>query len=147
MRSILTIDFIEARTFGEHALEYAFQAYPDRPVAVCVVGATGDTLWSGACDGVKSSSIKTAYQKAWTVVHRQVRSTLAHFAGWDAKDVLAAIAESPDFVSWGGGVAIEYEGVIIGAIGVSGLKPEEDDDVASSPPDNWDRLIRDRLPA
>lgn len=97
-------------------------------VVAAVVDTGGDLLALLRADGAFSASVDIARDKAYTaavfgISTDQLAEALAH------RDVLRdGIALRPGVILFGGGMPIQIEGRVIGAIGVSG--GSEDDDRA-----------------
>ena len=70
-------------------------------------------------------SIDNAGNKAFTAARERVESAII---GKKSRDEAFAITNFGDlrYTGWGGGVPIEIDGLVVGAVGVSGL-PEADD--------------------
>jgi glc operon protein GlcG len=99
---------------------------------VAVVDSHGELLSFLRMEKAKLSSITIAINKAYTSAKSQ-RTTAE--LGKNAKDPLTGFDISyygdPRFTGFGGGVPIRDQGVVIGAVGVSGLSQEEDEEVAT----------------
>jgi glc operon protein GlcG len=93
--------------------------------AVAVVDAHGELLAFLRTDGCPLPSVANAQNKAFTAARERVESAEI---GERSRSEKFAITNFGDlrYTGWGGGVPIETEGTIIGAVGVSGL-PEADD--------------------
>jgi glc operon protein GlcG len=93
--------------------------------AVAVVDAHGELLAFLRTDGCPLPSVANAQNKAFTAARERVESAEI---GEKSRSEEIAITYFGDlrYTGWGGGVPIETEGAIIGAVGVSGL-PEADD--------------------
>ena len=150
MRTLTTLDLEEALALQSYLLSVA---HTDglKPVAICIVDASGTQLTAVTMDGTKTPSIKTAHDKAITAVAFE-RDTIefcyvldgdkwvpAGDQGWSATDIAAAAKINAVFVPWGGGVLIRspHDGSILGAVGVSNRTEEEDHELASLRPSGW----------
>lgn len=97
--------------------------------AVAVVDAHGDLLAFLRTDGCKLSSITVAINKAFTAARDQ-RDSKAVGEAMRAEQFPMTNYGDPRYTAWGGGVVIERDGQIVGAVGVSGLSEQEDIDLA-----------------
>jgi glc operon protein GlcG len=93
--------------------------------AVAVVDAHGELMAFLRTDGCPLASIDNAIHKAFTAAREQVESAVI---GQRSRAEEFAITNFGDlrYTGWGGGVPIEIDGTVVGAVGVSGL-PEADD--------------------
>ena len=96
-----------------------------RGAAVAVVDAHGELVAFLRTDGCPFPSIKIATQKAFTAARdRQESRALGDTAR--REDFPLTNFGEIGYVGWGGGVPIEVEGEVIGALGISGLPETED---------------------
>lgn len=96
-----------------------------RGAAVAVVDAHGELVALLRTDGCPFPSIKIATQKAFTAARdRQESRSLGDTAR--KEDFPLTNFGEIGYVGWGGGVPIEVDGEVIGAIGISGLPEAED---------------------
>ncbi len=93
--------------------------------AVAVVDDHGELIAFLRTDGCPLASIDNAIHKAFTAARERVESSVI---GEKSRDEGFAITNFGDlrYTGWGGGVPIEIDGIVVGAVGVSGL-PEADD--------------------
>ena len=93
--------------------------------AVAVVDAHGELIAFLRTDGCPLASIDNAIHKAFTAARERVESAVI---GQRSRAEEFAITNFGDlrYTGWGGGVPIEINGTVVGAVGVSGL-PEADD--------------------
>lgn len=93
--------------------------------AVAVVDGHGEMMAFLRTDGCPLPSIDNAGNKAFTAARERVESAII---GKKSRDEAFAITNFGDlrYTGWGGGVPIEIDGLVVGAVGVSGL-PEADD--------------------
>ena len=93
--------------------------------AVAVVDAHGELVALLRTDGCPFPSIKIAIAKAFTSARdRQESRSLGDAAR--AEDFPLTNFGEIGYTGWGGGVPIELDGQVIGAIGISGLPETED---------------------
>lgn len=98
--------------------------------AVAVVDAHGELVAFVRTDGCPLPSINNAINKAYTAARERKPSRAI---GDASRSEGFAITNFGDlrYTGWGGGVPIEVDGEVVGAIGVSGL-PEADDIVIAT---------------
>ena len=96
-----------------------------RGAAVAVVDAHGELVAFLRTDGCPFPSIKIATQKAFTAARERQESRALGDAARKEDFPLTNFGEI-GYVGWGGGVPIEIDGEVIGAIGISGLPETED---------------------
>jgi len=96
-----------------------------RGASVAVVDAHGELIAFLRTDGCRLSSIEIAINKAYTAAREQFESKAVGNASKREAFPMTNFG-SLRYVTWGGGVPVKYEGVVVGAVGVSGL-PEDDD--------------------
>ncbi len=96
-----------------------------RGAAVAVVDAYGELLAFLRVDGCKLPSIQIAINKAYTSA-REKRESRALGDASKAEGFPMTNFGELRYVSWGGGVPVIKDGVVVGAVGISGL-PEADD--------------------
>jgi len=166
MLNLTIICYANARELLDAILTEAF-GDGGKPIAACIVDATGKQLLAAAMDDVKTPSIGYAFAKAVTAVEqrrdtvefehskdsygnwlteeqfkdprRGVTLSEEPYNGWSTGDILAAIKNNTIFLHWAGGVMIRspHDDAILGAIGVSGRRPLEDHKLASIRPSGW----------
>lgn len=103
----------------------------NKQAIVAVVDSHGELLSFLRMEKAKLSSITIAINKAYTSAKSQ-RTTAE--MGKNAKDLVngfdIAYYGDPRFTGFGGGVPIWHEGKVIGAVAVSGLSQDEDEEIA-----------------
>ena len=97
----------------------------DGAAAVAIVDPHGELVAFLRTDGCPLASINNAMHKAFTAAREGMASQLL---GERAREEGFPITNFGDlrYTGWGGGVPIEINGTVVGAVGVSGL-PEADD--------------------
>ena len=93
--------------------------------AVAAVDAHGELVAFLRTDGCPFPSIKIAMAKAYTAARDRQESRALGDAAREEDFPLTNFGEL-GYVGWGGGVPIVVDGVVIGAIGISGLPETED---------------------
>jgi len=97
-------------------------------VVIAVVDDGGHTILLQRLDHAQTSSIDTAVAKARAAVAWKRPSRLLEEAINNGRTAFLSISQGMGLLQ--GGVPIEIEGVIVGAIGVSGVKASDDEVVA-----------------
>jgi glc operon protein GlcG len=98
--------------------------------AIAVVDEHGELIAFVRRDGCPYTSIYIAINKAYTAARERKPSADVGKASREKGFPMTNFGELR-FVSWGGGIPIKHEGVVIGAVGVSGLPEERDIEVAT----------------
>ena len=96
-----------------------------RGAAAAVVDDHGELMAFFRSDGCPLPSINNAINKAFTAARERIETAALGQASRDEGFPLAYFGDLR-YTGWGGGVPIEVDGAVIGAVGVSGL-PEADD--------------------
>ncbi|MGZ5037319.1 MAG: GlcG/HbpS family heme-binding protein [Usitatibacter sp.] len=97
-------------------------------VVIAVVDEGGHTLVLARLDGAQWSSIETAVEKARAAVAWKRPSRLLEEAVNNGRTAFLSIAQGMAILQ--GGVPIEVDGSIVGAVGVSGVKASDDEVIA-----------------
>lgn len=99
-------------------------------IAVAIVDSYGELIVFSRMNNVSPHAAKLANNKAYTSARdRQTTKNLAQWANATNKDL--SYWADPRFTGIAGGVPIESNGLVIGAIGISGLSEEQDHDLAT----------------
>ena len=113
----------------DHAIGQARQRF-DKPACVAVCDAHGFLIGFFRADGAPVRSIALAQQKAYTTT-RMGCSTTAFLARLRREDIPIGYFCDPLLTALpGGALLLDSAGGVIGAIGVSGLAPEQDQEIA-----------------
>jgi len=128
----LTLD--EARTILHAAEQRANQ--DGWTVVIAIVDSGGHLLSFSRLPGTQLASIDVAIKKAVTSVYYR-RPTKAFQDGIAGGNM--ALLSLPHFSAFEGGVPIVVDGVVIGAIGVSGVTPTQDGIIAVAGVEAFDR--------
>ncbi len=130
MRNIPIIDYSEARKIVDLIVEKA--ARLQKSVVVAVADSHGELISFARMDGAPISSIRIAANKAWTAAReRKPTKEIGEKARHPEKGHDIAYYGDPRFVGWGGGIPIWKDGVVAGAVAVSGLSSSEDIELAT----------------
>src|SRR5947208_987413 len=97
-------------------------------VAIAVVDAGGHTIALVRLDGAQWSSISTAVEKARAATAWKRPTRLLEESVNNGRTAFLSIHQGMALLQ--GGVPIEIEGTVLGAVGVSGVKASDDEIVA-----------------
>jgi len=132
MYSRSTISYREAIAYVEGALRRASADHgPTAAIACAVVGSAGELVAFGAQDGTGVLPRRLASRKAYSAVLFK-RDTASVKEAVDSGAILLSRLADDDLLAIPGGVPIVVDGEIIGAIGVSGLTPQQDAEIATA---------------
>ena len=103
--------------------------HAERPIVVAVADPEGDLVAFARMDGAGYLSRSMAVRKAYTAARMGSDSGVF---GERMGGVVPSVhdLDDPRLVGFKGGVCITLDGVIIGAVGVSGRSGEEDEELA-----------------
>jgi glc operon protein GlcG len=101
------------------------------PVAIAIVDGSGHLVAFAKMDNTQLGSIAVALEKAKCAALFR-RSTKVFEDGLAKGGENLRVLKAPGAIPIEGGLPIVHEGKIIGAIGVSGVKPSEDGQVANA---------------
>ena len=99
------------------------------PVCVFVADTHGELVAAATMDGAAPDTRLNAQRKAYTAARSDARST-RELAEKARADPVERASFDPFFTFFLGGVAVFEDGRRIGAVGVSGLPGEEDEQLA-----------------
>ena len=99
------------------------------PVSVFVAEAHGELVAAATMDGAAPDTRLNAERKAYTAARSDAAST-RDLAAKVRSDPVEIASFDPFFTFFQGGVAAFEEGKRVGAVGVSGLPGEQDDELA-----------------
>jgi uncharacterized protein GlcG (DUF336 family) len=97
-------------------------------VVIAVVDEGGHAILVTRLDGAQWSSIETAVEKARAAVAWKRPTRLLEESVNNGRTAFLSITQGMAVLQ--GGVPIEVEGVIVGAVGVSGVKASDDEVIA-----------------
>ncbi len=102
-------------------------------ISVSIVDAAGQLIHLAHMDGAPALSRDIATDKAYTAASFGLATSRweAELAGAPAS-VRNGLAHRPRMVLFGGGVPVKVDGVVVGAIGVSGASAEQDEQCAQA---------------
>jgi glc operon protein GlcG len=130
MRNVPVIDYSEAKRMIDFIVEKA--AHMQKSVVVAVADSHGELIAFARMDGAPISSIQIAANKAWTAAReRKATKEIGDKVRHPEKGHDIAYYGDPRFVGWGGGLPIWKDGVVAGAVAVSGLSSREDVELAT----------------
>src|SRR3954463_9486978 len=99
------------------------------PVSVFVADTHGELVAAATMDGAAPDTRLNAQRKAYTAARSDAAST-RELAAKVREDPVERASFDPFFTFFLGGVAVFQDGVRVGAVGVSGLPGEVDEQVA-----------------
>jgi glc operon protein GlcG len=130
MKNVPVIDYSDARKMIDLVVDKAAQM--EKSVVVAVTDPHGELVAFARMDGAPISSVRIAANKAWTAAReRKPTKDIGEKVRHPEKGHDIAYYGDPRFVGWGGGLTIWKDGVVAGAIGVSGLSSREDIELAT----------------
>jgi glc operon protein GlcG len=130
MRHVPVIDYAEARKIIDLIVDKAVGM--QKSVVVAVADSHGELIAFARMDGAPISSIRIAANKAWTAAReRKATKEIGEKVRHPEKGHDIAYYGDPKFVGWGGGIPIWKDGVVAGAVAVSGLSAREDIELAT----------------
>jgi glc operon protein GlcG len=130
MRNIPVLDYSDAKRLVDFVVEKATQM--QKSVVVAVADPHGELIAFARMDGAPISSIRIAANKAWTAAReRKPTKEIGDKVRDPEKGHDIAYFGDKRFVGWGGGIPIWKDGVVAGAVAVSGLSSREDIELAS----------------
>ncbi|MBD1390414.1 heme-binding protein [Neiella sp. HB171785] len=98
-------------------------------VVIVVADAAGRPMYLEHMDGAQPSSLETALSKAKTsVMYKRPSRVFAERVGGGE----VALMSLTDMLPFAGGVPIKLDGHVIGAVGVSGVKGLQDEEIAQA---------------
>ena len=127
MRNVPVIDYAEAKKIIDLIVDQA--SHMQKSVVVAVADPHGELIAFARMDGAPIPSIRIAANKAWTAAReRKTTKEIGEKVRHPEKGHDIAYYGDPRFVGWGGGIPIWKDGVVAGAVAVSGLSSREDID-------------------
>jgi len=130
MRNVPVIEYAEAQKIVDLIVEKA--THLQKSLVVAVSDPHGELIAFARMDGAPVSSIRIAANKAWTAAReRKTTKEIGEKVRHPEKGHDIAYFGDPRFVGWGGGIPIWKDGMVAGAIGVSGLSSREDVELAT----------------
>lgn len=127
---IQSLSFNNAQAAVVKAIELAKSKFGGRPICVSICDAYGLLLAFSRMDRAPLRTISIAQQKAYTAV-RMGSSTIAFAGRLQNEGVIAHDFCDEGLTPLAGGQPVKNgQGDIIAGVGISGLKPEEDNAVA-----------------
>ena len=129
---------IEQTSLGHAEAQRAIQAIQsellkqDKAAVIAVADAHGELIALLRMDGARLPSIQIAANKAWTAAREQVPTReLGQKSRHPQEGFDMAYFGDRRYIGWGGGVPVLLDGVVIGAVAVSGLPETEDMELAA----------------
>jgi glc operon protein GlcG len=130
MRSITTLDHDDARAAIEAIREELVRR--GKLGVIAVADAHGETLGLLRMSGAALSSIAVATNKAFTAARlRRPSRAIGRNARHPDTGFDIGFYGDPRYVGWGGGLPVVVAGAVAGAVAVSGLSQDEDEELAA----------------
>ena len=130
MKTTQTIDYSEAKQIIDRIVEEVLRL--KKAVVIAVADSHGELIAFARMDGAPISSIRIAANKAWTAAReRKPTKEIGEKVRHPEKGHDIAYYGDSRFVGWGGGIPIWKDGVVAGAVAVSGLSSREDVELAT----------------
>lgn len=130
MRRVTTVGLDEAER-AIRAIRDELERRGKRAV-IAVGDAHGELVALVRLDGAPLPSITIATNKVFTAARERKATGALGRATRDPKGPFdIAYFGDPRFVGWGGGLPVELEGSVVGAVAVSGLHEDEDEELAA----------------
>jgi glc operon protein GlcG len=130
MRNVPVLDYSDAKKIIDLIVDQAHQM--EKAVVVAVADPHGELIAFARMDGAPISSIRIAANKAWTAAReRKTTKEIGEKVRHPEKGHDISYYGDPRFVGWGGGIPIWKDGVVAGAVAVSGLSSKEDIELAT----------------
>ena len=124
-----TIEYTEARRALDLICAEILHRGKKGVIAIC--DSHGDLIAFARMDGAPLSSITIAMNKAYSAAReRKPTKEIGNAARNPEKGFDIGYFGDPRFTGWGGGVPVWNDGIVIGAIAVSGLPQAEDIELA-----------------
>ncbi len=129
MRQIISLGQKEAQIAIETIRIEAEKA--GKACVMAVSDAQGELIALLRMDGAPVSSVVIATNKAWTAARERKpsgdigRASRDPEKGFDIRNY-----GDPRYLGWGGGLPVVIDGAVAGAVAVSGLSSEEDEELA-----------------
>lgn len=124
-----TIEYTEARRAIDAIAAEILKRGKAGVISVC--DAHGDLISFARLDGSPLSSIAIAMNKAYSAAReRKPTHEIGKAARNPEKGFDIGYFGDPKFTGWGGGVPVWKDGIVVGAVAVSGLPQAEDIELA-----------------
>lgn len=102
-----------------------------KAVTIAVADAHGELIGLLRLDGAPLASVVIASNKAWTAAReRKPTWDIGQRSRHPETGFDLANYGDPRYVGWGGGLPVRVDGVVVGAVAVSGLTQQEDVELA-----------------
>ncbi|MDU2063328.1 MAG: heme-binding protein [Sporomusaceae bacterium] len=121
----MTLD--TAKKLADYAQDLVAKEYGGKPFSIAICDKDGFLVLFHKVDGAKLLTIALTPQKAYTAARMGV-STAAFLQRLQQENLEISYFADAKFVAMPGGVPLLQDGVLIGAVGIGGLK--EDGEVA-----------------
>ena len=129
---------IEQTSLGHAEAQRAIQAIQSelskrgKAAVIAVADTHGELIALLRMDGARLPSIQIAANKAWTAAREQIPTReLGQKSRHPQEGFDMAYYGDRRYIGWGGGLPVLLDGVVIGAVAVSGLPETEDMELAA----------------
>jgi glc operon protein GlcG len=130
MRNVPVLDYSDAKKIIDLIVDKV--RLMEKAVVVAVTDPHGELIAFARMDGAPISSIRIAANEAWTAAReRETTKEIGEKVRHPEKGYHISYYGDPRFVGWGGGIPIWKDGVVAGAVAVSGLSSKEDIELAT----------------
>jgi glc operon protein GlcG len=103
-----------------------------KSAVIAVSDSHGELIALARMDGAPLSSITIAMNKAWSAAReRKPSADIGKAARNPEKHFDIGYFGDPKFTGWGGGIPVWRDGMVVGAVSVSGLPQEVDIELAT----------------
>jgi glc operon protein GlcG len=128
MRSETSVDLREA-SVAMTAMRSELARRQARAV-IAVADARGEIIALERVDGAPATSVRIAMNKAWTAANQACATRAIGDRVRSAEKLDVSYYGDERICGWAGGVPVLHDGVVIGAIAVSGLTEDDDEAIA-----------------
>jgi len=140
MQMIPCLDLADAEAIVSSAMQEAERSASR--VSIAVVDGSGLLIRFSRMDGASAASVEAAAAKARTAALTGNDSAAAIASGRLALLSLQGVLHQPCALM-AGGLVLRSQGIVVGAIGVSGMTPDQDASIARAGTDGFELRAQD----
>ena len=140
MQMIPCLDLADAEAIVSSAMQEAERSASR--VSIAVVDGSGLLIRFSRMDGASAASVEAAAAKARTAALTGNDSAAAIASGRLALLSLQGVLHQPCALM-SGGLVLRSQGIVVGAIGVSGMTPDQDASIARAGTDGFELRAQD----
>jgi len=130
LQTTQSIDYAEAKAIVDAIAAKCMEM--GTATVIAVSDPHGELIAFARMDGAPITSIRIAENKAWTAARsRTPTKDIGDRVRSPDRGFDIAYFGDPRFVGWGGGIPVWRNGVVVGAVAVSGLTSAEDVELAA----------------